>query len=277
MIQDIAPAQFSISYDLRTPQSDSILCIFHGASVLGSMPTEQVLALPRFCELNVPADACWFLFSISGQDYFWCRKTLRPAGGDYRWLPLRASMACAPQRDAFAALTARHLAVWYSANRFCGRCGHAMVRDMQERALLCPECGNLVYPRINPVIIVGVTDGERLLVTKYAASHSATRTYALIAGFCEIGEAAEDTVRREVWEEVGLHVKNIRYYGSQPWGIDGNLSLGFFAELDGSDQIHLAEDELSQALWVSRDELPRWSNTLALTWDMMEAFRTGRQ
>ena len=276
MIQDIAPARFSVSYDLRPVKADSVVCAFRGPFILGGGEAGRTLELPRFCEVPAAAEDCWFLFSVSGRDYFWWRAAPRPAGGDYRWLPLRASMACAPQRDAFAALTARHLAVWYESNRFCGRCGRPMTRDGQERAMLCPRCGNLVYPRINPVIIVGVTDGDHLLVTKYAASHSATRTYALIAGFCEIGETAEDTVRREVWEEVGLHVKNIRYYASQPWGIDGNLSLGFFAELDGSDRIRLEEDELSQAQWLRREELPRWDNTLALTWEMMEAFRLGR-
>lgn len=151
-----------------------------------------------------------------------------------------------------------------------------LVRDAKERALLCPECGNLIYPRINPVIIVGVVDGERLLVTKYAPSHAAAKQFALVAGFCEIGETAEDTVRREVWEEVGLRVQHIRYYGSQPWGIDGNLSLGFFADLEGSDAIQLETDELSQALWLHRSDLPARSDTMALTSDMMEAFRTGK-
>lgn len=276
MIQDIAPEQFSVSYDLRAPRAESILCAFHGPHILGSLSDAGELALPKFCELNIPADDCWFLFSISGRDYFWCRKALQPCGGDYGWVSLRKCMTASPQRDAFAALTARHLAQWYASNRYCGRCGRPMARDGQERALVCTECGNLVYPRINPAIIVGLTDGDRLLVTKYAANHGPTRFYALIAGFCEIGETAEDTVRREVWEEVGLKVKNIRYYGSQPWGIDGNLSLGFFAELDGSDQIHLEEDELSQALWVSRQEVPQRGNTLPLTADMMEAFRLGR-
>ena len=83
-------------------------------------------------------------------------------------------------------------------------------------------------------------------------------------------------LRREVLEEVGLRVRNIRYYASQPWGIDGNLSLGFFAELDGSDAITLERDELSQALWVRREDMPRHCTQNALTWDMMEAFRTGR-
>lgn len=77
------------------------------------------------------------------------------------------------------------------------------------------------------MIIVGVVDGERLLVTKYAPSHAAAKYFALVAGFCEIGETAEDTVRREVWEEVGLRVKHIRYYGSQPWGSTGTFHWAF--------------------------------------------------
>ncbi len=276
MIQDIAPDRFSVSYDLRTPAAGSLICAFQGPRVLSAADSPGVLALPRFCELTAAEEDCLFLFSISGQDYFWYRKELRPCGGDYAWVSLRKAMTAVPQRDVFAALTARHLAQWYGTNRFCGRCGHPTTRDRQERALRCPACGQLVYPRINPAIIVALTDGDRLLVTKYAASHGPTRFYALIAGFCEIGETAEDTVRREVWEEVGLRVKNIRYYGSQPWGIDGNLSLGFFAELDGSDQIRLEQNELSQALWVSRSEVPQRGNTLALTSEMMEAFRLGR-
>ena len=133
-----------------------------------------------------------------------------------------------PRAEAFAALTACHLAAWYRANRYCGCCGRARVPSTTERALVCPNCGDIVYPRINPAVIVAVTNGERILLTRYAPAHGPTEFYALVAGFCEIGETAEDTVRREVLEEVGLRVRNIRYYASQPWGIDGNLSLGIF-------------------------------------------------
>ena len=276
MIQDIAPKQFSTAYDLHVPESGDTVCLFRGSRILGARCTDGELRLPRFCELPVQESDCWFLFSVSSRNYFWCRRALTPAGGDYSWVSLRRSMAFSPQHEAFAALTARHLARWYEDNRYCGRCGRGLVRDAKERALLCPECGNLIYPRINPVIIVGVVDGERLLVTKYAPSHAAAKQFALVAGFCEIGETAEDTVRREVWEEVGLRVQHIRYYGSQPWGIDGNLSLGFFADLEGSDAIQLETDELSQALWLHRSDLPARSDTMALTSDMMEAFRTGK-
>lgn len=277
MIQDIAPAKLSLHYDLRTVDAGDIVCLFSGRRILTVSAPAGTLRLPRFCELPGITEAdCWFLFSIAGVNYFWCRRPLNCAGGDYSWLSLRRAMTLSPQETAFAALTARHLADWYASNRYCGRCGRAMVRHGFERALVCSDCGYLSYPRINPAIIVGVTDGDRLLVTKYAAAHGPTRFFALIAGFCEIGETAEDTVRREVLEEVGLHIKNIRYYGSQPWGIDGNLSIGYFADLDGSDQIRLQEEELSQAVWVSREEVPQRGNTLALTAEMMEAFRAGK-
>lgn len=275
MIQDIDPHHLSVAYTPHAPQDDSFVCIFSDKKVL-AYAAGAALQLPRFCELPISAENCQFLFTISGQDYFWCRTPLVPDGGDYGWRSLRRSMTGEPRSELFAALTAYHLAQWYQANQYCGHCAHPRVHSDKERALVCPQCGDTVYPRINPAIIVAVTDGDRLLVTRYAPSHGPTRFYALVAGFCEIGETAEDTVRREVYEEVGLRVKNIRYYASQPWGIDGNISLGFFAELEGSDKITLEQDELSQALWLRREEVPQRGDTLALTSDMMEAFRTGK-
>lgn len=276
MIQDIAPSRFHVAYDLRAPKADSVICVFSDARILANETPDGTLVLPRFCELPVPSEDCWFLFSIDQRDYFWYRRPLPLLPCEYSWLSIRHAFPLKPQREGFAVMTAYHLAVWYTANRYCGRCGRPLARDGEERALVCGECGNLIYPRINPAIIVGVTDGDRLLITKYAPAHAPTKLYALIAGFCEIGESAEDTVRREVLEEVGLQIKNIRYYGSQPWGIAGNISLGFFAELDGSDKITLQKDELSLAEWVHRKDVPQRGNTLALTAEMMEAFRLGR-
>jgi NAD+ diphosphatase len=99
----------------------------------------------------------------------------------------------------------------------------------------CTECHNIVYPRISPAVIVAVMDGNRILMTKYAGR--VFKKYALIAGYAEIGETLEETVRREVMEEVGLKVKNIRYYKSQPWAFDDSLLSGFFCELDGLKEI----------------------------------------
>ena len=122
--------------------------------------------------------------------------------------------------------------------------------------------------------LVAVTNGNQILLTRYA--NRAYKRYALIAGFTEIGETAEDTVRREVMEETGLRVKNIRYYKSQPWGIDGNLLLGYFAELDGSSEIVLDENELAAAEWADREQLKDMDDSFSLTREMMRVFYEGR-
>lgn len=95
----------------------------------------------------------------------------------------------------------------------------------------------MVFPKISPAVIVAVTDNDRVLLTKYAGR--TYKNYALVAGFNEAGETIEQTVRREVMEEVGLKVKNLKYYKSQPWGLSGSLLSGFFCELDGDDKITL--------------------------------------
>ena len=127
---------------------------------------------------------------------------------------------------------------------------------------------------IAPAVIVGVTDGEYILMTTYA--NREYKRYALIAGFTEIGETAEETVMREVQEEVGLKVKNIHYYKSQPWSFTDTLLMGFFCELDGEDGITLDTDELAMAEWFERDKMPVEAEDLSLTNEMMMAFKHGK-
>ena len=136
----------------------------------------------------------------------------------------------------------------------------------------CPSCGKTFYPRIMPAVIVGVTNGEQLLVTKYAQGF---KYYALIAGFTEIGETLEQTVAREVMEEVGLKVKNIRYYKSQPWGIANDILVGYYCEVDGSTEIHMDRNELKVAEWRSRSEIELQPGQYSMTNEMMRIFRDG--
>lgn len=131
----------------------------------------------------------------------------------------------------------------------------------------------MIFPKIAPAVIVGVINGNKILLTKY--NGRVYKKYALIAGFTEIGETAEETVAREVMEEVGLKVKNIRYYKSQPWGTDCNLLLGFFCDLDGDDTITMDEKELSTAEWFERDEMPVDDDGFSLTREMMSIFKRG--
>ena len=128
----------------------------------------------------------------------------------------------------------------------------------------------MVYPRINPGVIVGVQNGERLLLTKYAGR--GFTNWALIAGFTEIGESLEQTVAREVMEEAGVHVKNIRYFGNQPWPRSSSLLVGYFCELDGSEVVKLDDQELACAEWVHWSEVPHEPDDYSLTRTMMCAF-----
>ena len=146
--------------------------------------------------------------------------------------------------------------------------------DLEERALRCPDCLNVIYPRINPAVIVGVTKGDELLLTRYRRGYQHN---ALVAGFTEIGETLEETVAREVMEETGVKVKNIRYYKSQPWGMAQDILVGFYCDADGDGEIHMDENELKYAEWVKREDIVLQPNNLSLTNEMMRIFKEGTQ
>ena len=146
---------------------------------------------------------------------------------------------------SFIGIIGWQLHSWYNNHKFCSRCREPLQHSEIERLLYCASCGMSVYPTIAPCVIVGVYDKDRLLMTKYA--NREYRKYALIAGFNEIGESLEQTVCREVLEEVGLRVKNIRYYKSQPWPFsDTSLLAGFFAKWMVGTPSTWIEDEFWQ-------------------------------
>lgn len=192
---------------------------------------------------------------------------------EYTVETLRVLRRTKPKEECYAGETAYHLYVWYRDNSFCGRCGEHFEYSHKERAMICPSCGNVVYPKIAPAVIVGIlnSSGDKIVMTRYAGREY--KGHALVAGFCEIGETAEDTVCREVLEEVGLHVRNIRYYKSQPWGFDSNLLFGYYCTADEDEPIHMDDGELAKAVWVSRDEIGEEERNLSLTAEMILHFK----
>ena len=279
MIQDIAPHKLNTEYKPRDPLPDSPVIILKNDAVLIRQKDGEV-SFPLFADTGIQKDEAIYLFTIDGASFYTVTGDMPGTVSDLRengfeFAGIQAFRALAPRHLAFAGALGTRLAIWYSSNRFCGACGKETELSETERALVCPDCGKTVYPRIDPAVIVGVTNGDRILLTKYRGRGDSPR-YALVAGYCETGETAEDTVRREVLEEVGLRVKNIRYYKSQPWLFSGSMLFGFFCEVDGDDTVRIERSELDTAEWVSREKIKQTDDKVSLTSEMIEVFREGK-
>lgn len=277
MIQDIAPHHFANEYRPCPPQPDSFLLCYRGKETL-LLQREDGLCLPRFRDLETENPDIYenytYLFSIDEERFYLASEQLQFAALPGVTLQKREVFrTLQPRHMAFAGITGAQLHGWYTGHRFCGRCGGPTQQDHKERMLLCPACGQMEYPKICPAVIVAILDGDRILLSKYAGRDYAR--YALIAGFAEIGESIEQTVRREVREEVGLQVKNLRFYKSQPWSFTDTLLMGFYCDLDGCADITLDREELSEAVWLRRDEVPPPELDISLTSEMMLRFCRG--
>ncbi len=277
MIQDISPSRLDNSFKNTaiTPQ-DSLMFFDKDGRILVRFEDGRVV-FPSGAEA-APEGASGesrgviYLFSIDDRRYF---LSLNPADSDkegFEYRDIRQMRDTASGKDVYAVFTAYHLWRWYADNRYCGRCRGELVFGETERSLVCPDCGNVIYPRINPAVIIGVKNGDSLLITRYNRGYAHN---ALVAGFTEIGETLEETVSREVMEEAGLKVKNIRYYKSQPWGMAQDVLMGFFCDVDGSTEIHMDHSELKYAEWVKRQDIILQPGSLSLTNEMMRMFKEG--
>lgn len=139
-------------------------------------------------------------------------------------------------------------------HKFCGQCGAEMERVNWEMAMQCHRCRHRTYPRVSPCVIVAIHNGEKLLLAK-GVRHKEANMYSTLAGFVESGESLEQAVHREIFEEVGVKVKNLRYFNSQPWPFPHSLMVGFIAEYDGGE-IVCQENEIDDAQWFNADALP---------------------
>ena len=273
MIQDIFPHVYHNEYHPEPAKPQDFVFVFSDDGLFCRIQ-DNALILPTVQELDAQQEQLQFLFRIDEMGYYLYEGPALPAGDGWEYRVTRPLRKLLADQQLFAMAAAESLWRWYRNNRFCGRCGHPMTRKDSERAFRCPDCGNTVYPKICPAVIVAVHDGDRLVMTKYR--DRPITHYALIAGFNEIGESIEDTVRREVMEEVGLEVEDLHFYKSQPWVFTDSLLMGFTAKLKGSDKIIMEEDELSVAEWFDREYLPDNHSDISLTGEMIEQFRLNK-
>lgn len=185
----------------------------------------------------------------------------------YKLIVVREHFHVSDEAEVNRAARAKALIGWRQNTQYCGRCGTKLVEHATMTARECPSCKNLIFPRIEPCVITVVSreDGKILLARHVQRNQN---IYACIAGFMEAGETAEQAVAREVMEETGLKVKNIRYYGSQSWPFPSQLMLGFTAEYESGD-IQLQQEELSDARWFDRDDCPASPPPGSIAWRLI--------
>ena len=172
--------------------------------------------------------------------------------------------------DTVFALAVRAVQImdWDRSHQYCGRCGTRTEASTTERARLCPACGQLHYPRIAPVVMALVRDGDRLLLAR--SSRFAPGVYSALAGFVEAGEGLEQSLAREVREEVGVEIANPRYFSSQSWPFPHSLMIAFNCDHAGGE-IRVDPSEIESAQWFSVDNLPDLPNPISIARRLIDA------
>lgn len=285
MIHEIAPHVLDNQFRIQEAKLDDYCIVFNGSKTLlkktdagHSIPTvAEILTLQgktqnQACE-SLPNFEGHYLLNIDGRAFF-----LQAVAEDFavpegfEFMGNRAFRTMSPL-ERLGGATSAHIAHWESLNKFCGKCGNVTIRGDKERSIICPKCNNVVYPRISPVVIVAVRNGDKLLMA-HNIDNPNPRLF-LISGFVEIGESLEQAAHREVMEEAGVRIKNLKYFGSQPWPFSDSIIAGWTAELDGDDTIRRQETELSEAKWVKREDIPPYETDVSISCCLIEDFRRG--
>ena len=197
-------------------------------------------------------------------------KAEAPKGTEFR--DLRAIFT-AVDDDFFAvAGRAKQIVNWHATHRFCGRCGGETEIVDAELAMRCARCGMMHHPRVSPAVIVRVRRGEEILLARSPGFPKGMRS--VLAGFVEPGESIEETIRREVKEEVGIEVENLGYFGSQPWPFPNSLMIGFTADHAGGE-ITPEPGEIEDAGWYRADDLPLLPPNVSIARRMIDDFLSG--
>lgn len=186
---------------------------------------------------------------------------------------LRSVFSLLPEEHLELANRAIQIVEWDRDHQFCSRCRAATEIQDGERSRKCPRCGLIAYPRLSPAVIVLVERGDEILLAR--SPHFLPGVYSTLAGFVEPGETLEQTVAREIEEEVGVRVRDVRYFGSQPWPFPNSLMIGFRARYAGGD-LMLDPDEIEDAGWFRADTLPKLPSPISIARALIEAFLAER-
>jgi len=220
---------------------------------------EDDLSLPHpmaVLMMGVKKSQCHPVGTLDGRycQAAWVPRGTPPADG-HRYAKLRTLFGTMDEQLLSVAGRSWQIAEWARTHQFCGACATPTEHLQGERCVKCPSCGMVAYPRISPAMMVLIRRGPSILLARH--HNSPARFYTALAGFVEAGESIEEAVHREIFEEVGLRVRDLKYFGSQPWPFPHSLMIAFTAEYE-SGEISLDENEIAEATWFGPgDELPR--------------------
>ena len=266
----MSPPRYVPGYDApERPRGPALLFAARGFELLVTEGEGKAL-LPTGERLPELAAQAQYLGTLDGQDCYVAALTKdAPAPEGLRFVNAR-DLYTQVDEELFG-LGGRAIAIaeWDVLHRFCGRCGQPTSLAPGERARRCTVCRTPFYPRISPAVIVLITRGDTMLLARNARFPGAF--FSTLAGFVEVGESLEATVVREVREEVGVELRNLRYFGSQPWPYGRSLMMGFTAEYAGGD-IRVDGQEIAEAAWFHVDALPRIPPPLSIARRLIDSF-----
>jgi NAD+ diphosphatase len=266
----VTPPHF-VPLHVPQPGPQEHLLVFRGGALL---VREADLSLPdeaACVALGVPL-AGTRPVGMLGEHYCragWVDTTAADPGNGFAFRPLRSLFGAIDAHLLAVAGRAFQIAEWARTHRFCGACGDPMEAVTGERCMRCTRCGHAAYPRISPAMMVLVKKGDAILLARNVASP--TNRFSALAGFLEAGESVEDAVHREVFEEVALRVRDLRYFGSQSWPFPHSLMIAFTAEWE-SGEINPDPREIAEAHWFGPgDPLPEFATGVSISGELIRA------
>ncbi len=273
MIQDIHPHQFNNEFvPTSSVKAKDYVFVFNNNSIL-LKKNGNGIEIPQLQDINACPTEGQFLFTFNNTHCFLVNTNSSSETENLFFHEVKHTLPVNQKEIDWLSVVALQLKNWYEHNKFCGSCGHPTQIKKDERAIECTSCNRVIYPNISPAIIVAIVSNDKILLANNVNFREGF--YSLIAGYVDMGESIEKTVLREVKEEVGIDVKNIRYYDSQPWPFSSSMMLGFIAEADENQPLTIDEKEIAHAAWFSRDNLPEVPPLRSIAGVMIEKFKKG--
>jgi len=230
----------------------------------------SVPRVPQLEDLSLQPCRTHYLGRLQGQT---CYAADLPGGRDYppavRAEALRSVYPLLGDELFGMAVRALQVLRWDRTHKYCGRCGSKTEAHPKEAAKICPRCGLMAFPRLDPVVIVAIRRGSRILLAR--ARRFRQPMFSVVAGFVEVGETLEEAIHREVKEEVGIQVHNLRYVASQQWPYPHSMMIGFSAEYAGGEVVPDGE-EIVEAAWFEVNALPRIPDKASIARRLIDRF-----